>query len=209
MMTTLGFLGCLSAGPATVPTPQFTSANQTLATATAGRIQANTFPSGPTSPLRVVSLPESLRPDAPSRPWRYIVVHHSATSDGNVESIDSAHRKLTDSQGQPWLGVGYHFVVGNGHGMDDGELAPTFRWQQQIHGAHAGSRRYNDQGIGICLVGNFDTQPPTPRQLTGTKLLLDSLMSRYRIPPEHVLLHSDVTATRCPGRLFSLEGVLP
>ncbi len=74
-------------------------------------------------------------PGVAARDWRSIVVHHSATSGGSVASIDAVHRRQRDSAGQPWLGIGYHFVVGNGHSMDDGEIQPTFRWRQQLAGA--------------------------------------------------------------------------
>ena len=66
------------------------------------------------------------------------MLHHSATADGDVASIDAVHRLKRDLKGNPWLGIGYHFVVGNGHKMADGEVQPTFRWLQQLAGAHAG-----------------------------------------------------------------------
>ena len=61
--------------------------------------------------------------------------------------------------------------------MADGEIQPTFRWQQQLAGAHAGSRDYNEHGIGICLIGNFDEQAPTDRQLAAVGEL-DSLVGQ-------------------------------
>ncbi len=80
-------------------------------------------------------LPDGLEPRTQSRAWQYIVLHHTATDAGDIETIDEAHRKRTDSSGRPWLGIGYHFLIGNGHPMPDGLVEPTFRWHDQLHGA--------------------------------------------------------------------------
>jgi hypothetical protein len=142
------------------------------------------------------------------RPWSEIVLHHSATHAGDVASIDQAHRQQKDSQGRPWLGIGYHFVVGNGHNMGDGEVQATFRWREQLAGAHAGKRTHNEQGIGICLIGNFEEQPPTPKQIDATRDLVRQLATRHAITRERILRHSDIQATACPGRQFPWERVL-
>jgi hypothetical protein len=148
------------------------------------------------------------RPAAPSRAWKSIVLHHSATSGGSVESIDAVHRKKRDPAGRPWLGIGYHFVVGNGAPMADGEIRPTFRWQQQLAGAHAGNRDHNEHGIGICLIGNFEEQPPTERQLAALGELIRTLAKQYSIPRQRVVSHGDVQATQCPGRLLVVDELL-
>jgi hypothetical protein len=147
-------------------------------------------------------------PQAPPRAWTSIVVHHSATTEGDVAAIDAAHRQQRDPQGKPWLGIGYHFVVGNGRPMGDGEIQPTFRWLRQLSGAHAGKRDYNEHGIGICLIGNFDEAAPTARQVAAVGYLLKSLAQRHAIPRERIVRHSEVQATACPGRLFPWEQLL-
>jgi len=141
-------------------------------------------------------------PSVPSRAWKNIVVHHSATSGGSVESIDAVHRTYRDSAGRPWRGIGYHFVVGNGRSMTDGQIEPTFRWRDQLAGAHAGSQAYNESGIGICLIGNFDEHTPTARQLATLQELCETLIRRYAIPADRVVRHGDIHNTRCPGKLF-------
>lgn len=147
-------------------------------------------------------------PPMESRTWKYVVLHHSGTVEGNVASIDQSHRQRRDQFGSQWSGIGYHFVLGNGLGMTDGRIEPTFRWQQQLHGAHSGSRPHNLYGIGICLVGDFETAPPTSRQLTATERLLEWLCGRFGIGRRRVLRHADVAATRCPGRLFPYAELL-
>lgn len=143
-----------------------------------------------------------------ARPWQYIVVHHSATTGGSVESIDRAHKQRVDSNGNPWRGIGYHFVIGNGADMADGQVAPTFRWNKQIEGAHAGSRVYNELGIGICLIGNFENEPPTSKQTATLRRLVDTLRQTYDVPADDIVAHGDIRATACPGRLFPREEFL-
>ncbi len=130
------------------------------------------------------------------RDWRYIVVHHSATPSGSAASFHAAHLK------RGWDGLGYHFVIGNGRGMGDGEVQSGFRWPRQREGAHAGSDLFNQHGIGICLVGDLSTTKPTRRQMAALQRLSDFLSMYCRISPENLRLHRDFRKTECPGRFF-------
>ena len=175
-----------------------------------------TTPSSGTLPDRVASSePNKLRlagsnpwkPAVNERRWKHIVMHHTASAAGSVASIDRAHRQRKDSNGQPWLGIGYHFVIGNGNGMKDGEIQPTFRWNKQIHGAHAGVKKYNELGIGIVLIGNFEKTRPTKAQLASAKRLVKTMRASYGISAKNVLAHQDINKTACPGRYFSLARI--
>ena len=146
-------------------------------------------------------------PPVAARKWRSIVLHHTAGEEGSVASIDSAHRKRVDTSGKAWLGIGYHFVIGNGNGMGDGQIEPTFRWLQQLHGAHAGSYDYNQFGIGIALVGNFENGAPSPAQQEAAAHLVQTLRRVYDIPADQVVAHRDIRATACPGRYFPLHEI--
>ncbi|QDU40748.1 N-acetylmuramoyl-L-alanine amidase [Maioricimonas rarisocia] len=147
------------------------------------------------------------RTDGGSRSWKYVVLHHTASSRGSVESIHRAHLQRRDAAGRPWRGIGYHFVIGNGQGMPDGAIESTFRWEEQASGAHAGIGMYNQVGIGICLVGNFETTPPTAAQLKSVRRLVALLKKRYDIGSREVIRHQDVKATACPGRMFPFREV--
>ncbi len=155
----------------------------------------------PIEPGPSAAIDNPWKPSAPVRDWNSIVIHHTATEQGSVESIHEAHLA------REWLGIGYHFVIGNGNGMPDGEIEPTFRWREQLHGAHAGAEEYNQHGIGIALIGNFEKQPPTPAQLASVKRLVAVLKTAYRIDSEHVIGHREVKATACPGKLFPIAEV--
>ncbi len=148
-------------------------------------------------------------PPAPARPWQYIVLHHSASESDSLETIDRFHREV-----RGWDGCGYHFVIGNGTYSGDGEIEVSRRWLEQKHGAHtkvAGHPEYNRYGIGICLVGNFEQHPPTPKQTQAARALVAYLMARYNIPPSRVSLHRVLAGgrTACPGSQFPTHALLP
>lgn len=147
------------------------------------------------------------RPKVSESNWSFIVLHHSATESGSVESIDADHRSRKDADGKNWLGIGYHFVIGNGNGMPDGYVQPTFRWTNQLHGAHSGNALFNSKGIGICLIGHFEQRKPTAKQLTALKQLVIQLSDRYRVQSSQVVGHSAVRATTCPGRYFPMSEI--
>lgn len=93
--------------------------------------------------------------------------------------------------------------------MADGLVEPTFRWREQLHGAHAGNRLYNDEGIGICLIGDFEQSEPTPRQTSAARELIACLKRQFTIPANHVLRHSEVNASDCPGAKLPWEAIAP
>jgi N-acetyl-anhydromuramyl-L-alanine amidase AmpD len=108
-----------------------------------------------------------------------------------------------------WDELGYHFVIGNGTGSGDGQIEVGPRWAKQKWGAHAktADQRYNNYGIGICLVGNFDIERPTRAQMESVARLVGYLMKTYRIPAVAVVGHSETKATECPGRHMNVAEV--
>jgi hypothetical protein len=140
-------------------------------------------------------------PGGISKRWKTIVVHHSATATGNARTFDRAHRD------KGWEELGYHFVIGNGSTSGDGVVEVGGRWRTQKHGAHCKTpdNFYNDHGIGICLVGDFNKSRPTPRQMASLQRLVAFLSDQCRIPDSRVTTHGLVTnKTQCPGRNFPI-----
>jgi hypothetical protein len=138
--------------------------------------------------------------------WKYIVIHHSASNKGCAGSFDRQHRVE-----RGWDELGYHFVIGNGTETGDGQIEVGSRWRKQKHGAHCKTddNYYNDHGIGICLVGNFEHQSPSAAQMHSLNRLVHFLQGRCSINPANITTHKDVTGrTACPGRRFDLRQVL-
>ena len=132
--------------------------------------------------------------------WRYIVLHHSGTENGNIKGMDEYHRTRRHMEN----GLAYHFVIGNGKGMEDGAVGVGGRWTKQLNGGHLASESLNEIAIGICLVGNFDTKGPTKKQLATLDALLRALRERCDLPASAVKTHQQINPvyTRCPGRHF-------
>ncbi len=131
--------------------------------------------------------------------WTHIMIHHSGSPVGTPASIETEHRA------QRLKGLGHHFVIGNGRGMDDGELHVGYRWLDQLPGAHAAGPRgeaMNQAAISICLVGDGNRQPFSRAQLTRLNQLVGALCAELKIPASRVILHSDVAPIADPGRLF-------
>jgi hypothetical protein len=156
-----------------------------------------------------VSDPNDLfAPPKADRPWRYVVLHHSAHAAGSYRQIDREHRKNLGTDG-----CGYHFVIGNGSDSPDGQIEVARRWSDQKAGAHcrnAITPEVNDYGIGICLVGDLDHNPPTPRQIQAARVLVAYLRDRYAIPTAAVGTHAVLAQgpTACPGKHFPAESIL-
>jgi len=153
--------------------------------------------------------------------WKYIVIHHSGTDAGSADSFDRYHEKMG------YGGLCYHFVIGNGNGTPDGKIETGFRWKEQIVGTHVdvNSWYHNIFGIGICLVGNFNKDRPTKKQMESLEKLVKKLMREQQIPASDVLPHNRVpvgeidwdsksirvllqadryAATDCPGKNFPM-----
>jgi hypothetical protein len=143
-------------------------------------------------------------PAVRGRQWKYIVLHHSDTVRGSAASFDKYHREHNG-----WHSLGYHFVIGNGAGAGNGQVEPGPRWVRQETGAHAGVLEFNERGIGVCLVGDFQQTRPTPQQLESTARLVGWLMRAYRIPASNVIGHNVAKngRTSCPGRHFNIAQV--
>ncbi|MDD5019130.1 MAG: N-acetylmuramoyl-L-alanine amidase [Candidatus Omnitrophica bacterium] len=144
-----------------------------------------------------------LRPVIPlfrSGKWRYIVVHHSVTDEGDATSLDRIHRRRGFDRG-----LGYHFVIDHGSGTRrDGQIEASPRWVKQMDGAHCRAGGMNDCGIGICVVGDFTREQPTRAQMDSLVLLVNTLREYYHIPVSRVIRHKDAPGARteCPGNSF-------
>ena len=148
-----------------------------------------------------INIDELCRVDVEENKWEYVVLHHSATNEGNADSFDKYHRDE-----KKWeYGLAYHFVIGNGNGSGNGEIEVGDRWKKQIHGAHTANMDLNRISIGICLVGNFEADyEPTNNQLESLVSLVSYFSEKYHIPKSRIVRHSQVLqkGTACPGKNF-------
>jgi N-acetyl-anhydromuramyl-L-alanine amidase AmpD len=149
-----------------------------------------------------------VQPPKADRPWRYVVLHHSASESGGYAQIDREHRQRAGLDG-----CSYHFIIGNGTDSPDGQIEVTRRWSDQKPGAHCRDAKHpsvNEYGIGICLVGDLDATGPTPKQVEAARTLVAYLQERYAIPGDRVGTHGafSATPTVCPGEHFPRDEIL-
>ena len=126
------------------------------------------------------------KPMSKRRKTNRIVVHHTAGHDNSVPEIHQMHLN------RGWTGIGYSYILRQDGTIERGR-------PEALRGAHAGDA--NVDSIGIGLTGNFERTPPTAAQMTSLVWLIQDIRRRLG---QHitVIRHSDVMATKCPGRLF-------
>lgn len=126
------------------------------------------------------------------RNTKRIIIHHSAGNDVPAATIHQWHRQRN------WAGIGYHFVIRQNGSIETGRPENTI-------GAHAG--KANNDSIGICLTGNFETSLPAGAQITSLVGLIRHLQGKYGAGLS-ISGHSDHMATACPGKNFPMQRVL-
>ena len=161
---------------------------------------------GPKPRFGIEGIPQGWMPASQTeRSWSAIIIHHSGSEGGDAAIFDKWHR-----EGRHWNGIGYDFVIGNGTDSADGQVEVTYRWSDQLTGAHCGGTAgnwANEEAIGICLVGDFNRTEPTSRQMQSLVRLVRFLQSRYGIPKNRVFGHNTTPggrSTDCPGRRFPM-----
>ncbi|MFT4537887.1 MAG: hypothetical protein ACI835_000319 [Planctomycetota bacterium] len=130
--------------------------------------------------------------------WNRITVHHSAMeaplpmrgplseSIAVVKRIQRAH-----TVSRSWGDVGYHYLIDPFGRVFEGRPR---QWQ----GAHAGGAN-NVGNIGICLLGNFEGQRPTPAALATLESVIEQFRGEHRISRSRVVAHRSFGKTECPG----------
>jgi hypothetical protein len=136
-----------------------------------------------------------------------LVIHHCACDHGTVESIRAEHKA------RGWSDIGYHWVIGNGHGLPDGHIAAGR--PEEIQGAAV--KLNNRYKLQVCLIGNFHkgdpgyTGLPTPAQYAalGHWLLVKGVQYVNKGKFPSVVGHKEVALpkypTACPGNQFPLD----
>lgn len=133
--------------------------------------------------------------------WHTIVLVHSGSPAGSASTIEENHRSVG------YDGLGFHFVIGNGAGMSDGQIHVGYRWLEQLDGARLAGMNGSTRGIiEVCLVGDGDRRPFGEEQLVRTAQLVNALADRLGISPERIRLHQDIAQTSSPGRYFPRQG---
>ncbi len=131
--------------------------------------------------------------------WDSIVIVHSGQPAGSPADIAQEHKSLG------YDGLGFHFVIGNGKRMGDGEIHVGYRWLDQQSGADLSgvdSGFNSSTAIEICLVGDGDRRPFSDEQLYRLAQLVDAISDELGISQDSIHLHKDLAGTTSPGQFF-------
>ncbi|KAH8354865.1 hypothetical protein KR084_012639 [Drosophila pseudotakahashii] len=128
------------------------------------------------------------------RPIRYVVIHHTVTSECSgllkcaeiLQNMQSYHQNELD-----YNDISYNFLIGS-----DGIVYEGTGWG--LRGAH--TYGYNGNGTGIAFIGNFVDKLPTDAALQAAKSLLACGVQEGELSEDYALIAgSQVISTQSPG----------
>jgi hypothetical protein len=141
------------------------------------------------------NMPQLAKLWRPFKLLRLIVLHHTGSELATQTPISIA-RYHVDKKGAAT--IPYHFCVGF-----DGRLFWTGRLCYAL--PHSGKDSTNAEGIGVCVLGHYDKQQPTPAQLITLRRLIWRVLPEFcagawdQYRPLYVIPHGRLVYTLCPG----------
>ncbi len=149
-----------------------------------------------------------------SQSMKLIAIHHTAVAVGGdkrsgAERVRAIYAYHANNRG--WGDVGYHYLID-----EDGQVYEGKAGGKYIVAGHAYCNNINT--LGVALLGNFEEEKPTQKQLKALQWLLKDLGEEYDIDLnksvkyhgktlEPVVGHRDLISTACPG--FYIYGAIP
>jgi hypothetical protein len=129
-----------------------------------------------------------------------IVLHHTwsptAAQYRGLSTWVSIKRYHMETRG--WSDIGYHLGVGS-----DG----TFWILRPLAKTGAHTLNHNAHSVGVCLVGNFDTEDPWANGLGACCGLLASVLEAYNLGVQTIHFHREFADKTCPGTRIDLATV--
>lgn len=123
---------------------------------------------------------------------RYLIQHHTAHPTWDVYETHNYHKNT-----RGWLGIGYNIFI---------EKDGTIQWCRGFNrGAHA--LGYNAISLGICYAGNFMEQEVTEQQIEAGIKVNTHFCKKLTLNYTDIVGHGDLTATLCPGVLFTMAEI--
>lgn len=154
----------------------------------------------------------------------HIILHHTDPAHvvGDVyDSYESILRSIcTVHIGKGWGDIGYHYLI-----APNGIIYEGRKGGPDKMGVHTCDNLVNEGTIGVSIIGDYTSDPPSESAQESLKLLLSWLSNSYSIDPEtssdhlnadqtptesiydlhdlpHLSGHRDACARACPGEEF-------
>jgi len=118
--------------------------------------------------------------------WKAVWFDNWADTAERLRLIQKFH--MGDSRG--WGDIGYHYIIDRDGRIIEGRPL-------HFQGAHV--KANNENNIGVMVLGNFDKQTPSLKQLSSVQIAVSQLMKRHRVPLGRVYTHQEINPTSCPG----------
>lgn len=134
--------------------------------------------------------------------FKYIVIHHSASTKGNYQIIKRWHAQ------RGWYDAAYHLILSNGSTQIPlGHVEATQRYRSLSYSVGTRSKRCNLLGVHICIIGNYHTRPMPKHLKACVASAVQILQQKYHISDANVLLHRDCSSSACPGKFITANAV--
>ncbi len=131
---------------------------------------------------------------------QYIILHCSATEDSGTASWEAIRDFHVDIRG--WRDIGYHYGIEE---FDDDLVLLRGRRPFDM-GAHCRAGGRNRDSVGLCVVGEFDIEPPDEKKYLATVAVLTSLCFTLGIHPDNIKGHREYEEHKtCPGLMWDLD----
>jgi hypothetical protein len=125
-----------------------------------------------------------------------ITVHHEGTFFDTTKQDPKEHIKHIQQWGmgkeRHWADVPFHYFIDPAGIIYEGRNILVMG-EATTHENLAGQ-------IQIALLGNFEQQEPTPKQISSLTTLLAICCQKYSITTDGIHLHNEFTVTQCPGK---------
>lgn len=128
----------------------------------------------------------------PRKHTNFIVIHHSGSPTikeyfgaPSIAAIQNFHFK------RGWSDIGYHYLI-----SPDGK---TFEGRaEDVSGAQC--KGHNHESIGICVIGNYQTEEITRDSWAALNNLIQDILRRHpQLKQGDIKGHRDFDKTDCPG----------
>lgn len=141
-----------------------------------------------------------------SKDVNLLVLHHTAVEvngdrRSGIERIRALYQYHAVNRG--WGDIGYHYLID-----EDGQIYEGKSGGDYVVAGHAYCN--NTGSVGVALLGNFQIEKPTQKQLKSLQWLLEDLAETYDINLEKevkfhgktmdpIVGHGELLSTECPG----------
>lgn len=140
--------------------------------------------------LKISELRYKFNPLLSNKPTKFIriIIHHTGIKKTMQDIIDTHIKKNHYSK------IGYHFVISKSGNI-------YYTRNLKYSGAH--TYHHNRNSIDIALIGHFNEEKPTQKQINALNNLVQTLKKNYSI--KEILAHNEAIYKYVKGKYFKLN----